>query len=301
MNAAGLHGRMRMRMWVRAPMRARWLIAIAAAVGAAAAGAGVAGPGATRELAVCADPSALPYSNTRGEGFENRIARLLADDLKRELRYVWNMQRRSFLRRTLHSGSCDVVIGLPQGLPGVLTGKPYYTSSYVVITARERGLAWHDFDDPVLRRLTIGLQAIGAEGANTPPATSLAARGIVDRIVGFPMWAEEDVESPPARLVDAVAEGKVDTAFVWGPIGGYFAQRHGNALRVDTVLGDKAQPDVSFTFAIALGVRKGDGALLEELDAAMARHRGEIEALLKDYGVPLVAGAAPALQHADPR
>jgi mxaJ protein len=298
MNAGGARERIRRRpRWLRAAFAAVWG---AAAVTAASATAGTA---AARELAVCADPSALPYSNSRGEGFENRIARLLADDLKRDLRYVWNMQRRSFLRRTLHSGSCDVVIGLPAGLPGVLTGKPYYTSSYVAITARERGLVWHDFDNPLLRRLTIGLQAIGAEGANTPPATSLAARGIVDRIVGFPMWAEEDVESPPARLVDAVAEGKVDAAFVWGPIGGYFAQRHGNALRVDAVLGDAAQPDVVFTFAIALGVRKGDGALLDVLDAAMARHRGEIDALLKDYGVPLMAGAAPtpALPHADNR
>lgn len=282
-NAAGARQRIR--------RRPRWRLAALAAVWGAAFAAATAGAGPARELAVCADPSALPYSNSRGEGFENRIARLLADDLKRDLRYVWNLQRRSFLRRTLHSGSCDVVIGLPAGLPGVLTGQPYYTSSYVAITARARGLAWRDFDDPRLRRLTIGLQAIGAEGANTPPATSLAARGIVDRIVGFPMWAEEDVESPPARLVDAVAQGRVDTAFVWGPIGGYFAQRHGAALRVDAVVGDAAQPDLSFTFAIALGVRKGDGALLEELDAAMARHRSEIDALLKDYGVPQVAGA----------
>jgi mxaJ protein len=277
-----------------------WALAAAVLLWPAAAVHAATDP--ARELAVCADPAALPYSNTRGEGFENRIARLLADDLKRELRYTWNQQRRSFLRRTLHAGRCDVVIGLPAGLPGVITGRPYYTSTYVAISARKKGWVWRGFDDPALRQMTIGLQAIGAEGSNTPPARSLAARGIVDRIVGFPMWAEEDIESPPARIVDAVAEGRVDVALVWGPIGAYFAQRWGDTLRVDPVTSDAADADVTFTFPMALGVRKGDAALLEELDAAMARHRGEIEKILNDYGVPLLGAAAPAAGHnADPR
>jgi mxaJ protein len=264
--------------------------ALAAALLPAAALAG-ASPAPQRELVVCADPSNLPYSNTRGEGFENRIARLLADDLGASLRYVYNQQRRSFLRRTLHAGLCDVVIGLPTGLEGVRTGKPYYTSSYAFVTARSRHLQVEGFDDPALRKLTIGLQAIGAEGSNPPPAESLAARGIVDHIVGFPMWAEESVESPPARILDAVADGSVDVAIVWGPFAGYFAR--GKALEVTPVAGDPAQPELAYTFPIALGVRKADAAFLEELDAVLARRRAEVDAILNEFGVPRV-GAAPS-------
>ena len=129
-----------------------------------------------RELAICADPSNLPYSNDREQGFENRIADLLAQDLNATLRYTWNLQRRSFLRRTLNAGACDVVIGSPAGLQGMAQTRPYYASSYVFVTARDRRLQLQGFDDPQLRGLKIGLQAVGAEGANTPPASSSPKR-----------------------------------------------------------------------------------------------------------------------------
>jgi mxaJ protein len=246
-----------------------------------------------RELLVCADPSNLPYSNEREEGFENRIASLIAQELQATLHYTWNMQRRSFLRRTLHAGECDVVIGVPVGLRGVLATRPYYASSYVFISQRERHLQRLDFDDPALPRLKIGLQAIGADGANTPPANSLATRGLVHNVVGFSMWAEEDVESPPERIIDAVVAGEIDTAIVWGPFAGYFGKRHGDRLEVHAVTSDARLPSQAFTFEIALGVRKGETALRDELQAVLDRRQQDIQAILDEYAVPRIA-ATPA-------
>lgn len=272
---------------------ARWVMALAAATApamvAAAADAG-------RELAVCADPSNLPYSNERLEGFENRIAGLIASDLDATLRYTWNMQRRSFLRRTLHSGACDLVVGLPVGLQGVAQTRPYYASSYVFVTRRERGLRLSGFDDPLLRDLTIGLQAVGADGANPPPASALARRGIVNRIVGFPMWGEASEESPQGRIIDAVASGEIDLAIVWGPFAGYFARRHGDTLAVRQVEGDPQQPALPFRYEMSLAVRRGDDAFLNELQRVLDRRQPEIQAILKEYGIPLVAMGAPVAQ-----
>ena len=244
-----------------------------------------------RELVVCADPSNLPFSNARQEGFENRIASLIARDLDVSLRYAWNMQRRSFLRRTLHAGACDVVMGVPAGLQGVVSSRPYYASSYVFVTASDRHLTLRGFDDPALRDLRIGLQALGAEGANTPPASALARRGIVDRIVGFPMWGAEDDESPPAHIVDAVASGAIDTAIVWGPFAGYFARAHAGKLTITPVLGDPQQPALAFRYEMSLGVRRGDDDLLKALQGVLDRRQAEVQAILREYGIPLVAVA----------
>ena len=276
----------------------RTLCALAAALALPLAGAaGAEGVEATapRELAVCADPANLPYSNQRQEGFENRIASLIAQDLNGTLRYTWNMQRRSFLRRTLRAGNCDVVIGTPVGLQGLKQTRPYYASTYVFVTAHERHLQLQGFDDPALRTLRIGLQALGAEGAGTPPASALARRGIVERIVGYPMWGEEADETPQARIVDAVAAGEIDVAIVWGPFAGYFAKRHGSKLDIAPVGADPLQPGLAFRYEMALGVRPGDEALLAELQQVLDARKPQIDAILRDYGVPLVPPAKPIL------
>jgi mxaJ protein len=245
-----------------------------------------------RELAVCADPSNLPFSNDKEEGYENRIASLLAADLHADVRYTWNMERRGFLRRTLLAGRCDVVMGVPAGLPRVLTTAPYYTSTYVFVTQQGRHLDLHALDDPALQQLRIGLHALGAEGANTPPAAALARRGMSAHVVGFPMWGNEDEASPPARIVDAVAAGDIDTAIVWGPFAGYFAQRHAPRLQVTAVAPDAQWPELAFSYGMAIGVRSGDAALRDELQQALTRHAADIAAILSSYGVPLVDGVA---------
>ncbi len=272
------------------PTTMRTLLAAAASL-LALASTGPACAAPQRELTVCADPSNLPFSNERGEGFENRIAGVIAQDMHATLRYVWNMQRRGFLRRTLNARACDLVMGVPAGLQGVSALRPYYTSTYVFVSMRSRSLHLQDFDDPTLRRLKIGLQAIGAEGANTPPAGALALRGIVGNIVGYPMWAEEDVASPPAAIIDAVASGEIDTAIVWGPFAGYFAKKYGDRLEVTPTRADPRMPDMAFAYAMGAGVRQGDDALKAEVQQAMDRHRADIRAILEDYGVPLVAPA----------
>ncbi len=204
------------------------------------------------------------------------------------------MQRRSFLRRTLQAGLCDVVIGVPTGLKGVTTTRAYYASTYVFVSDQARRLTLGSFDDPALRGLRIGLHALGAEGANTPPASALAARGLADHVVGYPMWGEDAEESPPARLIDAVAAGEVDTAVVWGPYAGYFAQRHPGRLVLATAAGDPRQPTLAFRYEMAVAVRRGETALRDTLQAVLDRRRADIRAILVDYGVPLVEPDAAA-------
>ena len=263
--------------------------------GGSVVGPAQAAPAPGRELLVCADPSNLPYSNQREQGFENALARLLAEELDARLVYDWNMQRRGFLRRTLLAGRCDVVLGVPPGLPGVATTRPYYSSSYVFVTRRDAKAQPTGFDDPVLREWRIGLQALGAEGANTPPASALARRGIVQGVVGFPMWGVAEDDSPPAHLIEAVAQGRIDTAIVWGPFAGYFARDHGEALTLRPVLADPLQPGLAFRYDLAVGVRRGDDELLRLLQAALDRRETEVRQLLQAHGVPLLPSAPSTL------
>jgi ABC-type amino acid transport substrate-binding protein len=125
-------------------------------------------------LRVCADPNNLPFSNERGEGFENKLAEMLAADLGAELRYTWWAQRRGFFRNTLRAGSCDVVLGVPAGFELALTTSPYYRSTYAFVSRKDRHLGVRSFDDEALRRLKVGVQLVGDDGANTPPAHALA-------------------------------------------------------------------------------------------------------------------------------
>jgi mxaJ protein len=246
----------------------------------------LAGPALARtELRVCSDPANLPYSNERGEGFENRIAELLSRDLDADVRYTWNLQRRGFLRRTLNAQACDVVLGVPAGLQGLLQTRPYYSASYVFVSRRSARLQLTGIDDPRLATLKIGLQALGAEGSNTAPARSLARRGWVQHVTGFPAWGDEGDETPQARIVDAVASGEVDVAVVWGPIGRYFARRAAEPLDVTPVAADPLLPDLPFRFSMAAGVRRGDTALRDRLQQALDRHGDEIAAILHDYGL----------------
>lgn len=242
----------------------------------------LAGPPAA-PLRVCADPNNLPFSNARGQGFENRLAQLVAGALGRPVAYAWWPQRRGFLRNTLNAGRCDVVMGVPAGLDGVRTTRPYYRSTYVFVT-RRGSTPVRGFDDPVLRRVKVGVQLIGDDYANSPPAHALAARGITGNVVGFTVYGDYARPSPPARIVRAVAEREVDVAVVWGPLAGYFAPRQRTALALQPVPADS--PALPMSFDIALGVRRGDEALQQALDQVLARRRPAIDALLARFHVP---------------
>lgn len=243
---------------------------------------------APRELRVCADPNNLPFSNQKLEGFENKLADLIAAELRATVKYSWLRQRRGFIRRGLKADECDVVTGIANASDMVLATKPYYRSTYVFVYRKNENLKLRSFDDPALRQLRLGLHAIGEDGANPPPAHALGRRGIVKNVFGFKMWDVDSVENPQGRIIDAVATGEIDVAIVWGPLGGYFARRHKQALEVVPVSPAIEPPGTPFVFEIAMGVRPGESALKAELDEILDRRRREVQRILDEYGVPRV-------------
>ena len=239
-----------------------------------------------RELRVCADPNNLPFSNRRGDGFENRLAALIARDMNARVAYTWWAQRRGFIRNTLKAGLCDVVMGVPSGFELALPTRPYYRSTYVMVSRRDAGLALGSLDDPTLRRLRVGVQLIGDDYANTPPAHALAKRGIVDNVVGFPVYGDYAHESPPAGIVEAVARGDVDVAIVWGPLAGYFASRESSPLTLTPLDSPVDQrTGTVFEFAISVGVRRGDTRLRDAIQRVLDRRADAVNAILARYGV----------------
>jgi len=249
----------------------------------------LAGCGASKTpLKVCLDPNNLPFSDRAGRGFENRLATLLADELGRPLRIVWWAQRRGFVRNTLGAKACDVWPGVAAQLETLATTRPYYRSSYVFVSRANQPLDGLTLDDPRLRKLRVGVQLVGDDGSNPPPAQALARRGIVGNVRGFMVYGDYARPAPPVAIVRAVADGEIDVGLVWGPLAGYFAQHSPVPLRIEPVtpwLDDNRWP---MAFDISVGVRKDDPALLDAIDAALARRSGDIAKLLGDYGVPSV-------------
>ena len=263
----------------------RWLITATLVALGAAAPAAAQTASTSRVLRVCADPNNLPYSNERQQGFENRIAELVAREMKAELRYVWWAQRRGYIRNSLRAGLCDVFIGMPTGLDMVLVTRPYYRSTYAFVTKRS-GPRITSFDDPKLKRLRVGVQLIGDDYANAPPAEALSNRGMIRNVRGYSVIGNYRDPNPPSRIVKAVERGEVDVAVVWGPLAGYFARRSAVPLRVVPVSPEVDVPYLPFVFDIAMGVRRGDTALRDTLDAIIARRQHDIDRILADYGVP---------------
>lgn len=232
-------------------------------------------------LRVCSDPNNLPFSNKAGEGFENKIASLIAEDLGREVVYTWFPQRRGFVRNTLKAKKCDLVMGEPVGFDLAAVTAPFYRSTYVFVTKRgaviPRGL-----DDPRLANLSIGLHVIGDDYANVPPAQVLAANGFIDHIVGVPLYGDYTKPSPPADLIGMVADGKVDIGIVWGPLAGYFATKRGLVI---TPISSTAP---GMQFAIGLGVRRDDEEWKATLERELTRLQPRIDKILAAYHVPVV-------------
>jgi quinoprotein dehydrogenase-associated probable ABC transporter substrate-binding protein len=244
-------------------------------------------------LRVCADPNNLPFSNRRGEGFENKLAELIAREMNSSIEYTWWAQRRGFFRNTLKAGACDVVMGVPSGFEMALTTSPYYRSTYVFVTRKDRHLDIRSFDDPILHKLKIGVQIVGDDFANTPPAHALTARKIVDNVKGYTLYGDYAQENPPARIMEAVATGQVDVAIVWGPLAGYFARRELVPLEIVQVSPQIDGPFLPFVFDISMGVRRGDQAFKDELEKILEGKRQEIESILDGYGVPRIEAGKP--------
>jgi mxaJ protein len=240
-------------------------------------------------LRVCADPNNLPFSNRAGQGYENRIAELLARAEGARLEYAWWPQRRGFVRSTLKAGRCDVVMGVPAGYDMALTTEPYYRSTYVFVTRRD-GPRLRSLNDPALKRLRIGIHAIGDDYANSPAAAALARRGLAGNVVGYSIYGDYSKPDPPAELVRAVERGDVDVAVAWGPLAGWYAQRSRVPLRLVPVTPQVEWPYTMFVFDIAVGVRRGDSTTRARVERALVAHEPEVREILEAYGVPLVEG-----------
>jgi mxaJ protein len=245
-------------------------------------------PGATGQFRVCADPENMPHSNQKQEGFENKIADLIAKDFGQSTRYVWWGQRRGFIRNTMNAtleeGRCDVVIGVPEGYDLVRTTKPYYRSTYVFVYPKDKGPQIKSLDDPILKKVKIGVHLLGDDYTNPPPVHELAKRGVVGNLVGFSTFYSAD--NPPSSIIDAVAAGKVDVAIVWGPAAGYFVQRQRVPLAMVPIPSGKG--DLPFEFGMAMGVKPGNDALRLRLEKVIDARSAEITKILHDYNVPLV-------------
>jgi quinoprotein dehydrogenase-associated probable ABC transporter substrate-binding protein len=278
--------------WVSAGVR--WLILTLPVLALGArADAWVAAPTSPAVLRVCSDPNNLPFSNQREEGFENRIARVLAHELHARLEYTWAPEWRGFIRKTLGAHRCDMLMGVPAASDRVLPTRPYYTSTYVFLSRQDRGLRIRSLDDPVLRRLRIGIHFVGDDYTNPPPAHALGRRGIVNNVVGYSLYGDYSKPNPPAELVHAVAKGDVDLAIVWGPFAGYFGSREAVPLTLTPVAPEIDPPALRFTFPIAIGVRRDDTVLRARLDTALKRRACQVRRILLEYHVPLAESPGP--------
>jgi mxaJ protein len=241
-----------------------------------------------KQFRVCADPENFPFSNRQLEGFENKIADLIAKELGASPTYIWWGQRRGFIRNTmkatLKEARCDVVIGVPKGYDLVRCTKPYYRSTYVFVYPQSKGFQIKSLDDPILPRLKIGVHLLGDDYENPPPVHELAKRGLVDNVVGYDTFYS--LENPPSKIIDAVASGEIDVAIVWGPAAGYFAKQQRVPLELVPVPSGKG--DLPFAFDISMGVRQEDEELKTQLENVLDRKQTEIRKILEDYGVPLM-------------
>jgi len=271
-----------MRLHPKSPAAAAALCAIC--LGASAP---VGAPPSNTVLRVCAEPNNLPFSNTRKEGFENKLAELIAHDLGKQVVFVWTMERENFIDKTLNANLCDLVMGIPAGFDAIEVTQPYYTSSYVFVYRKQRFTALRSIKDPRLKTLRIGVHLIGDD--STPPAEVLAREGIVTNVAGFMIYGDTSKPNPPARLIEAVASGAIDVAAVWGPIGGYFARQASVPLAVSPIEDTQDFAPLQFRFSIAMGVRRGNRALRDAVDQVLAGRTGNIRNILTSYGVPLVA------------
>ena len=248
-----------------------------------------------RILRVCADPNNLPFSNEARAGFENVIVELLAQELGATVEYTWWAQRRGFVRNTLRAGSCDVIPGVPASMEMTLATRPYYRSSYMFVTRRDAAFDFESLDDPRLRELRIGVQLIGDDYANSPPAHALARRGIIQNVRGYSVYGDYTKTAPPSRIIEAVANGEVEVGIAWGPMAAYFAAQSKVPLALEAVTPEIDVPFTPMVFDMAMGVRREDVSLRDELQRVMDKRRLSIDSILDAYHVPRTVAPGQAI------
>ncbi len=238
---------------------------------------------------VCADPDNLPYSNEAGEGFENKIAELLAGELQREVTYTWYPSTTGFVRNTLAARVCDVVIGTTLINEMMQNTNPYYRSTYALVQRADAEHVIENLDDPALKDMRIG----GV--ANTPPITLLAQRGLIGNLAPYQLMVDTRYDHPAQNMVEDVEAGEIDIAVVWGPIGGYFAKQADRDMVVTAIQADDKSP-MRMDFRISMGLRRGEPVWKDQLNDLLRGKKEMIEAILLDYGVPLLDNQGNAIQ-----
>lgn len=243
------------------------------------------------ELRACADPFALPFSGRDEPGFENEIAALLADQLGAELSYDWVAFSPDIVNIHLREGTCDVLLGVPDGYRDLTSTVTYYRSPYVFVTRSDAPFEIDSIVDPILGDLTIGIQDPG-----TPPHDALLNQGWDTNV----MQPRGDRPNPPDRVLQEVADGVIDVGIIWGPSAGYFAPDYDDALRIQPITPEIAPPFLPMSFAMTMAVRPGDDQLRDQLNIAIAERWDDIQQVLTSYGVPLVDRSAPSVSIAVP-
>ena len=236
-------------------------------------------------LRVCGDPDNMPFSDSLRQGFEDKIADVIANALGDSVTYVWWPHRRGFIRSTLSAKTCDVVMGLPTGYDPVIETKPYYRSTYYVVSRDDHHIMISSLDDPALRTLKIGVSLIGEDYTNTPPSEALGARGIVKNVRGYSTFY--DPENNPNDIMNAVIDSKVDVALVWGPVAGYYAKHSSVPLRL-TALPDSDRTGIQLAYDVALGVRHADREFRDKLNEILEQKHDEILQILHEFNVPML-------------
>ncbi|HEY4200625.1 MAG TPA: quinoprotein dehydrogenase-associated putative ABC transporter substrate-binding protein [Devosiaceae bacterium] len=234
-------------------------------------------------MRVCADPNYLPFSKQDLSGYENKIAQILADELHAKLTFVWWPQEESMISDQLREGNCDVIMGVPEGDDGLLPTIAYYRSPYTFVYRADSSYDISSFDDDVIKTLKFGVQA-----RTDSPDGALLKRGLSKSVLMAGV-ARDDVNpnGPFSGLIEAVANGDIDVAIPWGPVGGYYASRQKVPLKV-VPTPEFELPFTPMYLSIVIAVRRGDEALRDRLNVAIADRWDAINAVLTDYGVPLL-------------
>lgn len=232
-------------------------------------------------LRVCSDPRDLPFSNKEGEGFENKIALLLSQKLGKSIAYTYYPNSTGFIRNTLNAHRCDVVMDIPQGDDFVQVTNPYYRASYAIVTKKGSDIeAVQTLEDPKLKGKRIGIIA------GTPPATNLAANGLLGNIKSYSLVIDTRVDAPAADMIHDLENGVIDVAILWGPIAGNLAKSSKTPMQVTPLVSE--QNSSRMIYRMGLGVRHSDQEWKRTLNKFIAENQGEIDKILDSYGVPLL-------------
>jgi quinoprotein dehydrogenase-associated probable ABC transporter substrate-binding protein len=232
-------------------------------------------------LRVCADPRNLPFSNEKGEGFENKLAELFADKLQKKLDYMYFPQATGFVRMTLGAHRCDVIMGFPQGDELVQGTNPYYRTAYTLVAKKGSGLdEVATLEDGRLKGKHIGIVA------GTPPATNMAANGLMTNAKPYPLMIDTRIDSSAAAMIKDLMSGEIDAGVLWGPMAGYYAKQADPPLHVTPLVKETSGPQLAYR--IGMGVRAADQNWKRLLNRLIQENQPTINKILLDYGVPLL-------------